>query len=125
MKTLIELYDERPIENVLSPEVFRPERTVYLCPGEVVQGKVFQKTVQNFFRHRGVNTETVFLESSLYNTAKLKRQLLSVLEQYDDCCLDITGGTDAALFAQRQRHLLQLPARPCPGDHPGHSGSGL
>ena len=99
MKTLIELYDERPIENVLSPEVFKPERTVYLCPGEVVQGKVFQKTVQNFFRRRGINTETVFLESSLYNAAKLKRQLLSVLEQYDDCCLDITGGTDAALFA--------------------------
>ena len=31
MKTLIELYDERPIENVLGTEVFRPERTVFLC----------------------------------------------------------------------------------------------
>ena len=32
MKTLIELYDERPIENILATEVFRPERTVFLCP---------------------------------------------------------------------------------------------
>ena len=26
MKTLIELYDDRPIENVLGTEMFRPER---------------------------------------------------------------------------------------------------
>ena len=31
MKTLIELYDERPLENVLSTEVFSPERTVFIC----------------------------------------------------------------------------------------------
>ena len=30
MKTLIELYDERPLENVLSTEVFSPERTVFI-----------------------------------------------------------------------------------------------
>ena len=35
MKTLIELYDERPLENVLSTEVFRPQRTVFICPPEV------------------------------------------------------------------------------------------
>lgn len=32
MKTLIELYDERPLKNVLSTEVFSPERTVFICP---------------------------------------------------------------------------------------------
>lgn len=32
MKTLIELYDERAIENVLGPETFKPETVVYLCP---------------------------------------------------------------------------------------------
>ena len=30
MHTLIELYDERPLENVLGVEVFRPERVVYV-----------------------------------------------------------------------------------------------
>ena len=35
MKTLIELYDDRPIENVLGTEMFRPERTVFLCPPEI------------------------------------------------------------------------------------------
>ena len=37
MKTLIELYDERPLENVLGVEVFRPRRVVYVCPEEVAR----------------------------------------------------------------------------------------
>ena len=37
METLIELYDERAIENILAPDMFRPQRIIYLCPGEIVQ----------------------------------------------------------------------------------------
>ena len=29
VKTLIEFYDVRPLENVLGAEIFRPERVVY------------------------------------------------------------------------------------------------
>ena len=39
MKTLVELYDECPIENVLAADTFCPERTVYLCPSEIAQDK--------------------------------------------------------------------------------------
>lgn len=99
MKTLIELYDERPVENVLAAEVFRPERVVFLCPPEVAQSKRTQKVIREFLSHRGVEAELVFLESSMYNTSKIKRQLLHAVEEYPDCVLDITGGTDAALFA--------------------------
>lgn len=99
MKTLIELYDERPLENVLATEVFRPERTVYLCPQEIVQDKRRQSQIKAYFRHRGLDTEPVFLEASLYNANKIRRQLESVIAQYPDCVLDITGGSDAALFA--------------------------
>ena len=37
MDTLIELYDERAIENILSPDMFRPQHIIYLCPGEIAQ----------------------------------------------------------------------------------------
>ena len=40
MKTLIELYDERAIENVLAADMFRPKRIVYLCPTEVAQSQL-------------------------------------------------------------------------------------
>lgn len=99
MITLIELYDERPIENILATEVFRPERTVYLCPSEIAQDKQLQKKIKQYFMHRGLDTELVFLESSLFYTGKVLNQLRSTVQQYGNCMLDITGGTDAALFA--------------------------
>ncbi len=99
MKTLIELYDDRPLENVLGTDVFRPERTVYLCPAEIAQDRSLRQKLQDFFAHRGVDCELVFLESSIYYADKIVRQLRRVAEEYDDCALDITGGTDAALFA--------------------------
>ncbi len=102
MKTLIELYDERPIENVLGSEVFHPERTVFLCPPDIAHNKNLQDKLRLYFQHRKLNTELVFLESSLYNSGKIEKQLRSVVETYPDCVLDITGGTDAALFAAGQ-----------------------
>lgn len=99
MKTLIELYDERPIENVLATEVFRPERTVYICPQEIAKDRKYQKKLREYFAHRGMEPELVFLESSLLCSHKVLKQLRSTVERYDDCMLDITGGTDAALFA--------------------------
>lgn len=102
MKTLIELYDERPFENVLSTEMFHPERTVFLCPSKVAQNKGLQEKLRAYFAHRGLNTELVFQESSIYRTDKLRKQLKTLTETYEDCALDITGGTDAALFAGGQ-----------------------
>ena len=99
MKTLIELYDERPVENVLAGEIFKPETIVFLCPSEAAQDKAMQRKMREFYAHRGVKTELVFLESSIYNAQKIKKQLRTVTETYPDCVLDITGGTDAALFA--------------------------
>lgn len=99
MSTLIELYDERPIENVLATEVFRPERTVYLCPPEAAHDKRLQKKLKEYFLHRGVDVELEFLESSLFYSSKVLKQLRTVVARYGDCMLDITGGTDAALFA--------------------------
>ena len=43
MNTLIELYDERAIENILAPDMFRPQRIVYLCPGEIVRDRTRQE----------------------------------------------------------------------------------
>ena len=53
MNTLIELYDERAIENILAPDMFRPWRIVYLCPGEIAQDRTRQETLAAFFRRRG------------------------------------------------------------------------
>jgi hypothetical protein len=99
MNTLIELYDERAIENVLAADVFRPRRIVYLCPTEVAQNQARQEQIAAFFRHRGWDPELIFLETSLYKVDRILRQLLDISERFPDCAMDVTGGSDAELFA--------------------------
>ena len=62
MNTLIELYDERAIENILAPDMFRPQRIVYLCPGEIVRDRTRQEKLAAFFQRRGWDPELVFLD---------------------------------------------------------------
>ena len=99
MNTLIELYDERAIENILAPDMFRPQRIVYLCPGGIVRDRTRQEKLAAFFQRRGWDPELVFLESSLFKADRILRQLVTVGEKYPDCAIDVTGGSDAALFA--------------------------
>lgn len=99
MKTLIELFDSRPLENVLAADVFRPERVVFLCPEEIARNKYLLNKFNEYFKQRGMETEAVFIESSLYYASKIKNQLGKIDKQYPECAIDITGGTDAALFA--------------------------
>ena len=97
MQTLIELYDENPIENVLGTEMFRPKTTVLLCPQDEASG--MKASLEKYFRYRKCNVRLVIVPVSLVDTSKVEKRLREVLEQFDDCTIDISGGTDAALFA--------------------------
>jgi len=99
MDTLIELYDERAIENILAPEMFRPKRIIYLCPNEIAQNRKRQEQMRAFFKRRGWEPEVLFQEASLFKADRILRQLLTIGEKYPDCAVDVTGGSDAALFA--------------------------
>ena len=55
--------------------------------------------IGDFFRHRGWNPELIFVEASLYKVDRILRQLLAISEKYPDCAMDVTGGSDAELFA--------------------------
>ena len=81
MNTLIELYDERAIENILAPDMFRPWRIVYLCPGEIAQDRTRQETLAAFFRRRGWEPELIFVETSLFKADRILRQLSAALDQ--------------------------------------------
>jgi hypothetical protein len=99
MKTLIELYDETPIENVLAADTFRPERVIYLCPSEIAQDRAMHRKLREYFAFRHLSVEAIFLDTSLFYADKVERQIRRVLEEYPDCAIDIAGGSDAALFA--------------------------
>ena len=99
MQTLIELYDERPMENVLSTEMFRPARTVFICPAKVAVDRDLRDKLIEYFRHRGVDARLTFLGTSLLDAEKVANCIRQAVRRYPDCAVDISGGTDAALFA--------------------------
>lgn len=108
MKTLIELYDERPLENVLSTEMFRPERTVYICSAEV--GEREKRALRDYFAHRGVDFNPEYVKADKYSSKDVYNCLKNVVDRYPDCALDVSGGTDNALFAAGQLSAaFQLP----------------
>ena len=99
MKTLIELYDENPIENVLGTEVFRPKELVLLCPPEVESRRALKESLDKYFRHRGCPVRITIVPVSLLDADKVAKRIREILETREDCAIDISGGTDAALFA--------------------------
>ena len=99
MKTLIELYDERPLENVLGVDVFKPESVVYICPNDFSGEKKTRQKLETYFRHRGMNPALVFVRARVYESEAMLKLFRGVVKKYPDCAIDITGGTDAVLFA--------------------------
>ena len=99
MKTLIELYDPTPIKNVLGPEMFRPEETIFICPPEVEADRELRKSLRRYFEHRQCPMKLTFIPVSMVDAVKVERVLREVLETHRDCAIDISGGTDATLFA--------------------------
>ena len=99
MNTLIELYDERAIENILAPDMIHPRRIIYLCPREVLRDHTRQQKLAAFYRKRGWEPELIFVGTSLFEADRILRQLFTIEEKYPDCAIDVTGGSDAALFA--------------------------
>jgi hypothetical protein len=99
MQTLIELYDERPLENVLGVEVFRPARVVYVCPKRVSRDRSLQRRLRDYFAHRGQEVELEFVKADVYHADAILKTLRRIAAASPDCAMDITGGTDAVLYA--------------------------
>lgn len=99
MQTLIELYDEAPINNVLSTLMFQPRETVYICPPEIMQYQEIKRSLRDFFAYHKIPVKLTFLPVNLLDAEKTGRVLQEVLDSHPDCAIDISGGTDASLFA--------------------------
>lgn len=99
MDTLIELYDERAIENIIGPETFKPNRVIYLCPIHPDGTRKKKEILVRFFRKRGLSFEIEFVETSEFKSDRIYEQLKSIYTRHKDLCIDITGGNDAILFA--------------------------
>lgn len=97
VRTLVELYDERPLENVLGVEMFHPEQVIYICPEGTPENA--EEQLKTYFRHRGISVPTQFLHVDTFDTQAILQLFRKILQQYPEAVIDITGGTDDVLFA--------------------------
>lgn len=96
--TIIEIYDEEPIYNILSAAVHKPTRVVYIG-GERLKSRRVRKSIATTFMHLGVKTECLFRTCDMSELSSVLAQLTAILEQFGDCAVDITGGNETALVA--------------------------
>ena len=99
MRTLIELYDTSPIRNVLSAVMFRPQEMILVCPPEIAEDPNQRRSLRDFFAYLDCPVKLTLIPVTLLDAGKTERVLREVLESHQDCAIDISGGTDAALFA--------------------------
>ncbi len=99
MRALIELFDERPIENVLGTEMFHPEELLMLCPGELASTPSYKESLEAYFAYRKIKVRVKLIPVDMMDAVKVEKKLKQIISTYGDCAIDISGGTDAALFA--------------------------
>ena len=58
MKTLVELFDSEPIENILAIRVFRPENAVFVCDEKISARK--KRVIQSLLTGWEMRTKLFF-----------------------------------------------------------------
>ena len=98
MKTLIELFDKEPVENIYAAAAFSPERVVYVGDAALMT-PVRQECIRRYFARRGLPSEPVFRPIRTDDVAQISAVLDEITGQYPDCVCDVTGGTDLLLVS--------------------------
>lgn len=101
MKTLIELYDNEAIENILAPITIHPERVIYLWD-ESVNGLVDgnrEGGIRRFLNSQKPVSSAIFYEIESTELVDIRSELEKILSQYEDCVIDFTGGSGILFFA--------------------------
>ncbi len=96
--TYIEFFDEIAAENVSACLTYVPDRVVYI--GD--RAKLMKKHIEKYkrvFDDRGYNIEFIPKTVTKNNLDSAVSILTEIVESYDDCVFDITGGDEISLLA--------------------------
>ena len=96
--TYIEFFDKTAAENISACLTYAPERVIYI--GD--DSRLMEKHIANYqqvFSARGVPIEFLFRTTSKSNLQRAVELLSEIVETYDDCVFDITGGEEILTLA--------------------------
>lgn len=98
MKTLIELFDESPILNVLASIAFKPEKLIFFG-ADPLQVEESRSDYMRFFKSRGESPEIEYISADMEDIDEVNDTLAKIISENPDCVVDVTGGKDIALLA--------------------------
>ena len=98
IKTLIELFDDCQIENVVAALRFKPEKIIFVGFKSIIKEDK-RKAISNLLARKNINTKLEYEIVSRYDYNSIVNKLNTILDLNDDCYFDITGGKDIILAA--------------------------
>ncbi|MBQ3330410.1 MAG: DUF1887 family protein [Ruminococcus sp.] len=96
--TYIEFFDLDAVENICSCLVSAPDRVI-LIGDNMNKLKLHARRYQSLFRNRGMNIEFICKTVNKNRLNSIVDLLSDIVEKYEDCVFDLTGGEDLMLVA--------------------------
>ncbi|MGL4607978.1 MAG: Card1-like endonuclease domain-containing protein [Eubacteriaceae bacterium] len=101
METIIELYDEEPIKNILSTLIFKPSNLIYLVEKNELNNQE-KEEIRELYRNKKLKTKVMFEEIDPMNPSAVASRLESITRKYKDIGIDLTGGNEIVLLSVGQ-----------------------
>ena len=98
IKTLIELFDDCQIENMIAGLKFEPEKIIFLGFKKTMTAKR-KADLERFLEMKGLNITLEYEVVGRYDYQQIVDRLLYVLEKNEECAFDLTGGKELVLLA--------------------------
>lgn len=98
MKTLIELFDDCQIENIVTGLKFLPEKIIFVGFKETMKRNKTE-ALERLFSLKKIQIEFEYEVVGRYNYNDIVNKLNLIIDKNEDCCFDLTGGKELVLVA--------------------------
>lgn len=95
--TIIESFEKEPIENIISALASRLDRVIFL--GDASQMEKSIQVYERILKEKGIKTKLITKGIQRNNLTNILAVLTEIVENEEDCILDVTGGEDLVLLA--------------------------
>jgi len=98
IKTLIEILDGCPVENVIAGLRFKPQKIVFVGFKNHMKEEN-KRAIHSLFSKRNINTKFEYEIVPRYDYDEITCRLFDIIERNEDCWFDLSGGKDITLAA--------------------------
>lgn len=96
--TYVEFFDKTSIENICTCLANMPDRVVFMGDN-TDRMKNYADRYSKMFKRRGYDVEFICVRIEKNKLLDIVEKLSDIVETYDDCVIDLTGGEDLCLAA--------------------------